>query len=94
MGKLCKYDVAGHLFEVLLPDGIDAGQYLAAYSPFVTESSDAPLFTLRIEYVDDLKAMEPGSVKECLNDESPYFWIFDKASKSCKDKSYRSSLVF
>lgn len=81
MGKLCKYDVAGHLFEVLLPDGIDAGQYLSAYSPFVTESSDAPLFTLRIEYVDDLKAMEPGSVKECLNDESPYFWIFDKGGK-------------
>ena len=48
MGILCKYDVAGHLFEVLLPDGIDAGQYLAAYSPFATERADAPLFTLRI----------------------------------------------
>ena len=81
MEKLCKYDVAGHLFEVSLPDSIDAGKYLAAYKPFVTESTGTPLFRLRVEYVDDLKTTHPGRPKECLNDEAPYFWIFDKEGR-------------
>ncbi len=91
MGKLCKYDVAGHLFEVLLPDDIDAGQYLEAYAPFVSERTDAPLFTLRMEYVDDLKALDTGRPKECLNDEAPYFWIFDRDGKFNFGFSYSKS---
>jgi hypothetical protein len=35
--------------------------------------------------------MEPGSVKECLNDESPYFWIFDKGGKFNFGFSYTKS---
>lgn len=91
MGKLCKYDVAGHLFEVLLPDGIEAGKYLSAYLPFVTERTDSPLFTLRVEYVDDLSTVDPGIKKECLNDEAPYFWIFDKDGKYNFGFSYSKS---
>ena len=91
MGKLCKYDVAGHLFEVLLPDGIDAGKYLAAYAPFATERADSPLFTLRLEYVDDLNTSDPGRTRECLNDEAPYFWIFDKDGKFNFGFSYSRS---
>lgn len=91
MGKLCKYDVAGHLFEVILPDGIDAGQYLAAYAPFASERTDAPLFTLRVELIHDLKATQPGRPKECLNDEAPYFWIFDKDGKFNFGFSYSKS---
>lgn len=91
MGKLCKYDVAGHLLEVLLPDGIDAGKYLAAYAPFSTERTDAPLFTLRMEYVDDLMVVNPGTAKECLNEEAPYFWIFDNDGKFNFGFSYSKS---
>lgn len=91
MGKLCKYDVAGHLFEVQLPDSIEAGKYLSAYLPFVTERADSPLFTLRVEYVDDLKTVDPGIKKECLNDEAPYFWIFDKDGKYNFGFSYSKS---
>lgn len=91
MGKLCKYDVAGHLFEVLLPDSIEAGKYLSAYLPFVTERTDSPLFSLRVEYVDDLKTVDPGIKKECLNDEAPYFWIFDKDGKYNFGFSYSKS---
>lgn len=91
MGKLCKYDVAGHLFEVLLPDSIEAGKYLSAYRPFVTERTDSPLFSLRVEYVDDLKTIDPGIKKECLNDEAPYFWIFDKDGKYNFGFSYSKS---
>ena len=91
MGKLCKYDVAGHLFEVLLPDDVDASKYMAAYAPFATERADSPLFTLRIEYVDDLKATDPGTPKECLNDEAPYFWIFEKDGRYNFAFSYSKS---
>lgn len=91
MGKLCKYDVAGHLFEVQLPDSIEAGKYLSAYAPFVTERADSPLFTLRVEYVDDLNTVDPGIKKECLNDEAPYFWIFDKDGKYNFGFSYSKS---
>lgn len=91
MEKLCKYDVAGHLFEVSLPDSIDAGKYLAAYKPFITESTGAPLFRLRVEYVDDLKNTHPGRPKECLNDEAPYFWIFDKEGRFNFGFSYSKS---
>lgn len=91
MGKLCKYDVAGHLFEVQLPDSIEAGKYLSAYLPFVTERADSPLFTLRVEYVDNLKTVDPGIKKECLNDEAPYFWIFDKDGKYNFGFSYSKS---
>lgn len=91
MGKLCKYDVAGHLFEVCLPDGIDSGQYLAAYAPFASERIDAPLFSLKVEYVEDLKSSDPGKPKECLNDEAPYFWIFEKDGRYNFGFSYTKS---
>ncbi|MEE0234775.1 MAG: hypothetical protein UD961_01265 [Bacteroidales bacterium] len=91
MEKLCKYDVAGHLFEVSLPDSIDAGKYLAAYKPFIAESTGTPLFRLRVEYVDDLKTTHPGRPKECLNDEAPYFWIFDKEGRFNFGFSYSKS---
>ena len=91
MENLCKYDVAGHLFEVSLPDSIDAGKYLAAYKPFITESTGTPLFRLRVEYVDDLKTTHPGRPKECLNDEAPYFWIFDKEGRFNFGFSYSKS---
>lgn len=91
MEKLCKYDVAGHLFEVSLPGSIDAGKYLAAYKPFITENTGTPLFRLRVEYVDDLKTTHPGRPKECLNDEAPYFWIFDKEGRFNFGFSYSKS---
>ena len=91
MGKSYKYIVAGHLFEVILPENISAQDYLAPYAPFTTDSEDEPLFTLRLEYADDLRALQPGTVKECLNDEAPYFWIFEKDGKFNFGFSYTKS---
>lgn len=91
MEKSYKYDVAGHLFEVILPEGLPAGSCLEPYLPFSSDSEDAPLFTLRLEYVDELKGLEPGKVRECLNDEAPYFWIFDKEGRFNFGFSYTRS---
>lgn len=77
MEKSYKYEVAGHLFEVTLPAEIPAGSYLAPYKPFEVATDAKPLFTLSLRYTDDLKSLAPGVVRECLNDEAPYFWIFD-----------------
>ena len=91
MGKLCKYDVAGHLFEVHLPDDSDSGRYLTAYAPFASERSDGALFSLRLEYVEDLRSVDLGMLRQCLNDEPPYFWIFDKDGKFSFAFSYTKS---
>ena len=76
-----KYTVAGHTFKVILPEGVAEEDHLQPYIPFRNVSEAEPLFTLRVEYVDSLKALDPGIVKKCLNDEAPYFWIFDKNGK-------------
>lgn len=76
-----KYNVAGHIFEVVLPDNVAAEKYLQPYLPFATSDDTDPLFSLKMEYVDDLTSTEPGKVKECLNDEAPYFWIFENGGK-------------
>lgn len=91
MEKTFKYDVAGHLFEVILPDGISAEDCLSPYLPFASGREDAPLFSLRLEYSDDLKNAVQGTVRECLNDEAPYFWIFDKDGKFNFGFSYTRS---
>ena len=91
MEKSYKYIVAGHLFEVILPENILAEGCLAPYIPFASDSADEPLFSLRIEFVEELKALAPGTVRECLNDEAPYFWIFDKDGKFNFGFSYTRS---
>ena len=73
MGKSYKYIVAGHLFEVILPENISAQDYLAPYAPFTTDSEDEPLFTLRLEYADDLKALQPGDVVVLLDEHGKEF---------------------
>lgn len=74
-----KYLVAGHAFAVTLPEGFSKEEHLAPYEPFLCNDSEvSPLFTLRVELVDDLHEAEPGTVKEVLNDEAPYFWLFER----------------
>ena len=77
METLYKYAVAGHAFGVLLPDGFPAQEYLKPYEPFAASSDVDTLFTLRLATVGSLKETTPGKVRECLNDEAPYFWIFE-----------------
>ena len=86
-----KYIVAGHLFEVILPENIQAEGCLAPYIPFASDSDHEPLFSLHMEFVDELKALSPGTVRECLNDEAPYFWIFDNDGKFNFGFSYTRS---
>jgi hypothetical protein len=76
-----KYIVAGHAFAVTMPDGFLKEEHLSPYEPFLcNDESVQPLFTLRVELVGDLHDVNPGSVKDVMNDEAPYFWLFEDAS--------------
>lgn len=76
-----KYIVAGHAFAVTMPDGFLKEEHLSPYEPFICDDESVqPLFTLRVELVDDLHDVNPGSVKDVMNDEAPYFWLFEDAS--------------
>ena len=79
MEKMYKYTVAGHTFAVELPADYSQEDYLSPYLPFVSEDqSQEPLFTLKLDLAESLKALNPGVVRECLNDEAPYFWMFER----------------
>ncbi len=79
MENLYKYSVAGHTFAVCLPEGYSQEEYLQPYLPFICdESAEEPLFTLRLAVVENLLDLNPGKVCQCLNDEAPYFWMFEK----------------
>ena len=79
MEKMYKYTVAGHSFAVSLPEGCSQEEHLQPYIPFISSDQMAePLFTLRLAFVEDLKSLNPGVVRECLNDEPPYFWMFER----------------
>ena len=88
-----RFDVAGHMFEVTLPDTLPE-DILGPYMPFLTESQDEPLFKLKLLMTDDLASVNKGRLKECFNDEPPYFWMFEKngrynfAFSYTKDKPY------
>ena len=81
MEKMYKYTVAGHTFAVSLPEGYTQEEHLKPYLPFVCTDETEPLFTLRLALSDTLKELAPGKVLECLNDEAPYFWMFEKEGK-------------
>lgn len=72
-----RFDVAGHMFEVTLPETLP-DNVLDPYMPFITESQDEPLFRLKMLLTDDLASVNKGRLKECFNDEPPYFWMFEK----------------
>jgi hypothetical protein len=78
MEKMYKYKVAGHTFAVSLPDGYTQEEHLQPYLPFVSEDETEPLFVLKLATADSLRELNPGKVKECLNDEAPYFWMFER----------------
>lgn len=78
MEKMYKYTVAGHTFAVSLPEGYAQEDYLKPYIPFICAEEAEPIFTLRLALSDTLKELAPGKVRECLNDEAPYFWMFEK----------------
>ena len=78
MEKMYKYTVAGHTFAVSLPEGYAQENYLKPYIPFICAEEAEPIFTLRLALSDTLKELAPGKVRECLNDEAPYFWMFEK----------------
>ena len=77
MKNMFKYTVAGHTFSVALPDGFSPKEYLKPYEPFVETSDVEPLFTLELKIVPSLREKVQGKVRECMNDEAPYFWIFE-----------------
>ena len=82
MRKCYKYSVAEHLFAVVLPEGYSKEDHLAPYEPFLVEDESEPLFKLYVELTESLRHTCPGEVKDCMNDEPPYFWIFRPADGS------------
>jgi len=79
MENLYKYSVAGHTFAVCLPCGYSQEEYLQPYLPFICDEEDRkPMFTLRLAVVESLAELGVGKVCQCLNDEAPYFWMFEK----------------
>ena len=78
MEKMNKYTVAGHTFGVILPEGYSQEEYLKPYIPFVAEDGAEPLFTVELALSQTLKELNPGIVRECLNDEAPYFWMLER----------------
>ena len=82
MENMHKYIVAGHAFGISLPGGMSAQQLLKPYEPFVVDEAPQLLFGLRLELVDCLKSVAPTKVLKCLNEESPYFWIFEEEDGS------------
>ena len=72
-----KYVVAGHAFVVTLPEGFSKEEHLSPYEPFLCDDESVkPLFSLRVEFADDLHDANPGVVKDVMNDEAPYLWLF------------------
>ena len=84
------YDVAGHVFEVSLP-GTAPKDVLKSYETFASPSVAEPAFTLRLEYADTLRDLPLGELKECLNDEPPYFWMFARDERYDFGFSYTKS---
>lgn len=78
MENMHKYMVAGHAFGIYLPEGMSAQRMLKPYEPFAVDEPSQLLFGLRLEPVDSLQSVTPAKVLRCLNDESPYFWIFEE----------------
>ena len=77
MNNIYRYTVAGHTFSVILPDGFSAEDYLRPYEPFAWQGDGDSLFSLELRIVPSLEGMATGKMLECLNDEAPYFWIFE-----------------
>ena len=86
-----KYTVAGHTFQVILPEGFSKEEYLAPYEPFACGEDREPLFTLNVELTDRLRDTVQGRVRECLNEEPPFFWIFDDQGRFSFGFSYGKS---
>ena len=78
MKKYYKYTVADHTFAVSLPGGYAQEDCLAPYLPFIAEGDPAPLFRLTMDFADTLDEVNPGKLCLCLNEEAPYFWIFER----------------
>ncbi len=77
MEKILKYSVAGHVFAISLPEGFSRESHLAPYEPFKCQDDALPLFLLKVELCGDLRSTSPGEVRDCMNDEAPYFWLFE-----------------
>ena len=82
MENLHNYIVAGHKFGICLPEGMSAQHLLKPYEPFAVDDDQQVLFTLRLEMVDNLRTVASEKVLKCLNDEPPYFWIFEEEDGS------------
>ncbi len=73
-----KYNVAGHVFQVMLPQELTQEAVLKPYLPFICTDASEPVFTLKMEYTDKLTDYAEGYELERMNDEAPYFWLLKR----------------
>lgn len=79
MKKPYGYTVAGHSFAVTMPERVAESSVLGNYAPFrdsACHDDGNLLFRLEVSFTDELENEIHGELKECLNDEAPYLWIF------------------
>ena len=82
MENMHKYMVAGHVFGISLPEELSSQGLLKPYEPFGVDSQANTLFTLTLQIVEQLRPVVSGKPLKCLNDEAPYFWIFEEEDGS------------
>ncbi len=85
-----KFKVAGHVFGVVLPEGLTAGEVLQPYLPFIYNGESEQIFSLHMEFTDDLPSLYSGWEMENMNDEAPYFWLLKRDGKLRYGFSYSS----
>ncbi len=91
MGNSYRFNVAGHLFETVLPDSLTAEDVMQPFMPFVTVEGGDVLFTLRLDFTADFASLYEGWKMECLNEEAPYFWMLEKDGSRRFGFSYSAS---
>lgn len=73
-----RYNVAGHRFDVELPDGFSYDECFAPYRPFeeAETKNEEPVFTLRLTFTDALPMAEAGDFVRCFHKEAPFLWLY------------------
>lgn len=96
MKKSYEYTVAGHSFALTVPEKAAESSSFRNYAPFRDSACHGDrdlLFRLEVSFAGELENEIHGELKECLNDEAPYFWIFGdgREERLCFGFSYSRS---
>lgn len=75
------YQVARHLFRLELPiDELTGQKILEAYAPFETLLKKTPLFTLRLNFCEELPVPPQEQLLKHFDQELPLLWVFQSTT--------------